>query len=396
MTRWVGGRSAAFAFALALASLGTVEKYAGTEIAVAYFVAMFAAVPLAARYALPFFLRVVGERQACWLALVTLAVLVAAFAVAYPIADQDELGSGSDRDDAANLATRRLLDGDDPYDEVTYLGNPVSQMPGALIYAAPFVALGNSAFQNFFWLPLFFLALGRRLGSFRPALFAVWMLFALSPELLRELLTGGDLIANGIYVALFMLAVVKVPSSGRGVWLGVAVALALGVAYSSRANFLFTVPLLAGALLQLHGLRVATLRLSAAAFAFAAVTLPFYVHDPDGFTPTKTSGKLTEFDDLVPYLHLVVIATAGAVALGLAARRFDRASSVLMSRSAAIQLGFLVAIVMLDSVDSGRVTFAFLVPSFGLIALFFAALGTWPPWSGYRRTASEPSAATSS
>jgi hypothetical protein len=392
----VGGRSAAFAFALALASLGTVEKYAGTSVAVAYFIAMFAAVPLAGRYALPLFLRFVGEREARWLAFATFVALVVMFVVVYPMADRDELGAGSDRDDAANLATGRLLDGEDPYDEVTYLGNPVSQMPGALLYAVPFVALGNSAYQNFLWLPLLFLALGRRLGSFRPALFAVWMLFALSPELLRELLTGGDLIANGIYVALLMLAVLTVRTSGRGVWLGAAAALALGVAYSSRANFLFTVPLLTGALLQLHGLRVAILRLSAVAFAFAAVTLPFYLHDPSGFTPTKTSGKLTEFDDLFPHLHLVVIAAAGAVAIALAARPFDRAGFVLMSRSAAIQLGFLVTIVVLDSVDSGRVTFAFLVPSFGLIALFFAALGTWPPWSDYRREGSEPSAVTSS
>ncbi len=393
MTRWLEGRSAAFAFALALASLGTVEKYAGTEIAVAYFVAMFAAVPLAGRYALPLFLRYVGEREARWLALATFAALVALFVVVYPVADSDELGAGSDRDDAADLATGRLLDGDDPYDEVTYLGNSVSQMPGALLYAAPFVALGNSAYQNFFWLPLFFLLLGRRLGSLRLALFAVWMLFALSPELLRELLTGGDLIANSIYVALFMLAVVGVKPSGRGVWLGIAAAVALGVAYSSRANFLFTVPLLAGALFQLYGVQVAIVRLVTAALAFAAVTLPFYLHDPDGFTPATTAGKLTEFNELVPHLHLIVIAAAGVLALGLAARRFDRAGDVLMSRSAAIQLGFLFTIVALDSIDVGRVTFAFLIPSYGLVALFFAALGTWPPWSGYRR---EPSSATSS
>jgi hypothetical protein len=393
LTRWVGGRSAAFALTLALASLGTIEKYAGTEIAVAYFVAMFAAVPLANRYVVPFFLRTVGEREARWLAFATLAALVALFVVVYPVADSDELGSGSDRDDAANLATGRLLDGEDPYDEVTYLGNPVSQLPGALLYAAPFVVLGNSAYQNFFWLSLFFLALGRRLGSLRLALFAVWMLFALSPELLRELLTGGDLIANSIYVALFMLAVVGVRPSGRGVWLGIAAAVALGVAYSSRSNFLFTVPLLAGALYQLYGLRVAIVRLVTAALAFAAVTLPFYVHDRDGFTPAKTAGKLTEFNELVPHLHLIVIAAAGVLALGLAARRFDRAGEVLMSSSAAIQLAFLFTIVVLDSIDVGRITFAFLIPSYGLVALFFATLGTWPPWVRYRRN---PSATTSS
>lgn len=387
LTRTTAARSAAFALALALASLGTVEKYAGTPVAVAYLVAMFILVPLARRFAQPAFVRLVGERAAAWLALATLAALVAAFVVVYPIADDDRPGAGSDRDDALNLATSRLLDGEDPYDELTYLGNPVSQLPGALLFAAPFVALGNGAYQNFLWLPIFFVTLGRRMASWSLALFAVWLLFALSPELLRELLTGGDLIANGLYVSLLLLAVTGIRAEGRGVWLGVAAALALGVAYSSRANFLFAVPLLAGALVQLHGLRVALVRLGAAAIAFAAVTLPFYAHDPEGFTPAKTSGKLTEFNELVPHLHLVVVAVAAVAALALAARRFDRARLILMSSCAAIQLGFLLTIVVLDSIDTGEITFAFLIPGFGLIAVFFAALGTWPPWADYRRPA---------
>jgi hypothetical protein len=383
---WRGRRGwgrAAFALALALASLGTVEKYLGTPLAVVYLLAMFVAVPLLDRL-LPRFVRLVREGAARWLTWATFGAVVLAFVFLYPIADRDEPNAGSDRDEAANIAIDRLLDGDYPYDELTYLGNPVSQMPGALLFGAPFRLLGNSAYQNLFWLPVLVLVLARRTRSPALALFACWTLLVLSPEVMREIVTGGDLLANCIYVALLMLAVVVTGREGRSFWLGVAAALALGIAYSSRANFLFTVPILAGMLWQRHGPRVALARLAAAAAAFAAVTLPFYLHDPDGFTPTRTSGKLSQFDDLVPNLHLIILAAVGLLAVALAVRRFDPAGLALMSRASAVQIAFLVTVVVLDSIESDAVDFSFLVPGFGLIALAFAALGTWPPWSDYR------------
>lgn len=368
----------ALGLALALPSLGTVEKYLGTAVAVAYLAAMLAVAPVAERFALPLFVRIVSERWAWWLALATYVGLVVAFAVVYPIADNDVPGAGSDRDDASNLATNRLLDGEYPYREKTYLGNPVSQLPGALLFAAPFVALGTSAWQNLLWIPVFFVALVWHLGSARLALFVSWTILAVSPGVLRELLTGGDLIANAIYVAVPMLVVLRAP---RGRLLGLAAAVFLGVALSSRANFVYALPLLAAALAQLHGWREALVRTGVVSAALVAITLPFYLYDPDGFTPLKTSGKLSQFDDVAPHLDVAIVAVAIVLTLALAFRRFDRRGFVLMSSAAIVQMLLLVAVVVLDSIRLERLDFSFLVPGFGLIALFFALFGTWGPWA---------------
>jgi hypothetical protein len=371
----------ALGLALALPSLGTVEKYLGTAVALIYLGAMLAVGPIAERFALPLFLRLVTERWARRLALVTYVGLVVAFAVVYPIADNDVVGAGSDRDDASDLATNRLLDGAYPYREKTYLGNPVSQLPGALLFAAPFVALGTSALQNLAWIPVLFVALVWHLGSARPALFVSWAILAVSPGVLREFLTGGDLVANGIYVAVLVLVVLRTPPAGRTRWLGLGAALVLGVALSSRANFVYVLPLLAVALAQLYGRREAILRMGIASAGFAAVTLPFYLYDRDGFTPVTTSGKLSQFDDIAPHLDLLVVGAGIVLTLALALRRFDRRGFVLMSSAAIVQMFLLIAVVVLDSIQLERIDFSFLIPGYGLIALFLALFGTWGPWA---------------
>ena len=369
----------ALGLALALPSLGTVEKYLGTAVAVAYLAAVLAVAPVAERWALPLFLRLVDERWARWLALATYAGLVVAFVVVYPIADNDVPGSGSDRDDASNLATNRLLDGEFPYREQTYLGNPVSQLPGALVLAAPFVALGTSGWQTFLWLPIFFVALARHLGSARLALFASWTALAVSPGVVREILTGGDLIANGIYVAVPMLVVLRAP---RGVALAAAVV--LGVTLSSRANFVYVLPLLFAALAQLYGLREALVRSGLVSAVLAAITLPFYLYDPDGFTPLTTSGKLSQFEELAPHLDVAVVLVAIALTVALALRPFDRRGFRLMSAAALVQLFLLVAVVVVDSIRVERVDFSFLIPGYGLVALAFALFASWGPWARNR------------
>ena len=89
-------------------------------------------------------------RAVCLISLVLLAV---AFGVIYPIANRGVSG-GSDRDEALNIAAAALWRGENPYYQRTYLGNVVSPLPGAILLAEPFVAIGNSAYGNLFWLAL--------------------------------------------------------------------------------------------------------------------------------------------------------------------------------------------------------------------------------------------------
>src|SRR2546428_7165160 len=92
-----------------LASSGTVQQYLGTAGVIAYLLALAVLVPAALRYALAFFLARTSERSALWLALLTLVALIVSFAILYPLANSGRLGGGSDREDAANIATRHRL-----------------------------------------------------------------------------------------------------------------------------------------------------------------------------------------------------------------------------------------------------------------------------------------------
>jgi len=96
-----------------------------------------------------------AEPTSARLVLLMTLLLIAAFIVLYPVARSGLFGPGSDRDDALNVALQALLSGHYPYYAQTYLGNPPTPMPGALLLALPFFALGTSAWQNLFWLPVF-------------------------------------------------------------------------------------------------------------------------------------------------------------------------------------------------------------------------------------------------
>ncbi len=80
-------------------------------------------------------------------------VIVVITVVIYPIANSGKYGYGSDSDDSINAATSALLQGRYPYYAKLYTGQPVSQFPGAIILALPWVAVfGHAAYQNVFGL----------------------------------------------------------------------------------------------------------------------------------------------------------------------------------------------------------------------------------------------------
>lgn len=364
----------AFAGALGFASAGTVQKYLGTATTFLYLSVLLVGVPVARRYGYPLFLRLTTERSALWLAIITYLGLAVAFAFTYPHVNTHAPGTGSDRDDDGNVATSRLLHSHYPYYGVTYLGNHLSHMPGSVLLAIPFVALGTSALQNLFWLPAFFIGLRWKLASTRAALFALWVLLAASPAVLREFLTGGDLISNNIYVILLALVVLEVRHDSR--W-GRAAEIAFGVALSSRLNFLLVVPLFFAAYVRVAGLRTATRGTALSFAAFAVVTLPFYLYDPRGFSPIHSSNHLLQFDAVLPHAHVLILAAAAVMTLVLAGNWLLGGIPLLWWGIALVQAFVLVCAVALGSVQSHHVDFSFLISGYGLDFLFFAMFAYW-------------------
>jgi len=350
-------------------SLGQVQKYTGTEGLLLYLLVAFGFWLL-----VPHFLRapkaLASEHQVYGLALVTGVVLILLFLALYPVADSGIVGGGSDRDDALNLGARELLRGRCPYHVTTYLGNPIAPLPGGVVLALPFVLLfGNSAYQNFFWLAIFFLLAQQVLREARHALLLLWSLLVFSPVLLQQIITGGDLPANSIAVLVLSWLMMRVPRPWKP-----AAALLLGVSLAWRLNFLLLLPLLLGLLWREVGGKAALGLLGLILGAFGSLVLPFALHAPHGVSPFLEQNKFARFEGIFPHASLLLPLAAGGYAL---VRSRASADAIGFFRESAHVLAFPIACgLILTTLQTGRLDLR--LADYGVSFLFFGALAYWP------------------
>ena len=307
--------------------------------------------------------------------------LLAVFAVAYPIEDSRGPGRSSDRDDGLNIAVERMLDGQLPYYPPHPDAGPLSLFPGGILLATPFVLMGNSAYQNIFWVVVFLWLTTRRHGRRSEVLLLAGMVFALCPALQYEFISGGDMASNGIYVivalSLFMRFWTRANSSPL---VRLATSVFLGLALASRPNFLFLLPLAGGGLWRWGGVGRAIGGCALVATWTAAVTLPFYLADPEGFTPLVAGNKLALIDQHFAWGSAAVAGSSAlaAIACGLwmivAERRKQEPS--FFGAVAWVTAVPMIATVLLYSIVESRINFSFMHPRYGLMYLF-AALWAW-------------------
>jgi hypothetical protein len=298
-----------------------VQRYFGNWGTLIYLLAGAAGVWLLLRYrvAVKQWAARRSERQVIWLTGLTFVVILAAFIVVYPMANANRPGAGSDGDDALNVAVNELIHGRYPYYPQTYLDNPISPLPGAVLLAVPFVLLGSSAYQTLFWLFAFFMAMRNFLHGSRSALLLLWVILALSPAFWYALVIGSDYIANTFYVLLFSLWLIQAAARSRGSGArAFLLAGLLGIGLSSRANFLLLLPLLFVALERVADLKTAAKLTVIVGLAFGAVTLPFYLFDPRGFSPLHTTDELGRFDVLLTHASLIIPLLIAVLAILLA------------------------------------------------------------------------------
>ena len=371
------------ALLLAFPSAGFVQKYAGLVGLVTYGIAVVTVV---------FFIRKFSNRCGPWcrrhfriLRAVILAGLAIIFAVGYPIEDRRGPGKSSDRDQGLNLAVSRLAQGETPYYPAGREAGPLSVLPGSILLAAPFVALGNSAYQNWFWLAVFLCC---AVWMFKDAALALCLLaipLALSPAAQYEYISGGDLIANGIFVAVFSLLALNrwsspdAPEWSR--WLGCVL---LGVALASRANFLLLAPLFGAVVWRIAGFRKALAAATLVGLTAAAITLPFYLNEPAGFTPLMSQQKLAGVDHALPWASRAMIgATLMAAILcawRLLANRSDEPMTAFFRGCTLVTLTPMLCVVLVSSAINGHPDFSFMTDRFGLMYVFFALLGWGGQW----------------
>jgi hypothetical protein len=334
-------------------------------------------------------LKHVDEKYCLLLALLTVLVLIMVFAVVYPALNSGKqlwflhLEGGGDRDEALNSAVTELVNGRYPYYPKTYLGNPITPLPGSLVLAIPFVLLGNSAYQNFFWLIALFLVLRSDLRDGRKGLLFFWMIVLLCPGAFYELMSGGDLLANSIFVTVFVLFALKsIPDETASSRRKLVAAVLLGIGLSSRANFLLVIPVLFFAILRRTGQKTAVIYLAVTCATFAGITLPFYVFDPNGFSPLHVTSLIGGNGSSPLNAGLLALTLIGILSVFLPFRRGRNDESFVVLNCAITQAAFVLGFAALLAVDDSLSGLRFM--NFGIMFLIFGALASGRYLSGMK------------
>lgn len=384
----LGVASLAFAFA----SFGFVQKHGGLTGVTVYTALVFAAFLVAWVILRKF--HPLLERQRLSLAAIFLVGASVAFAVIYPIENGKGLGKGSDRDDGLNIAVSRLVEGETPYYPPHPKAGPLSVLPGSILLATPFALLGNSAYQNPFWIACLLLALRRWPRAQISMLFLLGLSFAVSPAFQYEWISGGDLIANGIFLPLSIWLFLRVWADSAGnLPVKLASSLFLGIALCSRLNEVLLLPIIGGALWALAGFPRAVIATGIAVATATLLSVPFYLHDPSGFTPLIAGNKLLLLQNSFPFAGETVKLLTSLVSLGcgialITGKIRPQASLVFLCAAVTTALPLLLSVLFL-SFAAGSIDFSFLHPRYGLLYLlpaFFAAAFHFQPEAGWKKT----------
>ena len=371
------------ALLIAFPSTGFVQKYAGLS-GVAGYVAMVVALMVGIAF--------LEARFTPWMrrhfrVLATLGVagLAAGFVLLHPFEDRRGPGKSSDRDEGLELAVTRLTHGQTPYYPSNTVAGPLSVLPGSVVLAAPFVALGSSGYQNIFWLGAFLFGACHLFKDRALALCLLLVPLALSPAAQYEFISGGDLIANGVFAAILILFAVESWSDHSSpAWQRWLACLLLGIGLASRANFILLAPLFGGALWRMAGARQALVATSLVVLITAAITLPFYLNDPAGFTPLLTREKLAGADKALPWAStaMIGITTLTAIVGGLMLmfHRKEITIALFFRYCTIVTLAPMAYVILLSTWVNGHPDFSFMRDRFGLMYLYFALLGWGGSW----------------
>jgi len=109
---------------------------------------------------------------------------------------------------------------------------------------------------------------------------------------------------------------------------------------------------------------------------FCAVTLPFWLYDPEGFTPLHVTKYVKRFDSIIPYFSLVISGTSVAVVAWLSLSKLRNKALKLLWGSAIIQAVPTAYGIVLTSVTAGRFEVG-PYANYSLSFMLFGAVGLW-------------------
>lgn len=306
--------------------------------------------------------RIIEKYNPKLLFLLFLFTLIITYSVWYPY--EDIRSKGSDRDEALNQAVTEITHLKYPYyvrtivsgksHELKLDNNPITVMPGSVLFAAPFVLLGNSTYQNFFWLALLFIILTTYYQSESYSILFIILNTFLCGTFLFQILIGSDYIANSIWVLIFThLFIQNSKFFGKKSFL---YSFLLGIGLSSRFNFLIILVPLTVYLYNNTNLLNTIKQMASIIIGFLIITVPFLVYDYDNFTPLHFSNVYRQFNQMIPYSS--VIFPVLVLALSFATSLYFRNDQASIYFQISISLLIPVClIVILHSIAIGKLTF---------------------------------------
>ncbi len=110
---------------------------------------------------------------------------------------------------------------------------------------------------------------------------------------------------------------------------------------------------------------------------FLALTLPFYLYDPSGFSPLDAEAKLEQYERVLPGAEAILLAGGALLTLGLAWWTAAPDARTVLRNMALVQGFFVVTSMILASIGLNRVSFGLSFAGYGLNVLFFAAAAYW-------------------
>lgn len=195
-------------------------------------------------------------------------------------------GIGGTRGEAIDIAIDRLLAGVYPYSVATSDGSPLTPLPGNLLLASPAsVGLGSADFTSAYLLPIG-LFLVYAVNKTAAAIAALSL--AAAPALWGDYLSGGDLVATSFLAFAVGLHVLKTSQNDTGVarWVW---PLILGIVGATRVTTLVVALLVAALVANSGRIRVALIQFGESVLVFLALSLPFYLWNPEEFSPLHVS-----------------------------------------------------------------------------------------------------------
>jgi hypothetical protein len=257
---------------------------------------------------------------------------VAAFAVLYPLARHHMPGGGEG--DTLDWAAAALLGGRNPYAVQIGPVRPLLELPGAFILAAPFRALGAAALQNPLWMTIFLVRFAAWFPDPRRA--SMWSAFLLvNPGFLRGYGVGNDYAIDGIVLVLAIDCIVAAWRPGRASGAKAAALVVSALVLSTHPVFWVVLPVTLLGVGRLAGRRAGLTFAVALCLLVAAICLPFYLGDPDRFTPLQLVAAAASMRPVFWSLPLL-----GAVGSVLVLGRTPRRSDILAG--AALSLGIVI------------------------------------------------------